>query len=78
LLEDTGLLSAKLLEEAGELADAEDAGEAVHEAADLIYFMLVALARRGATLADVQDELARRNLRVNRRPMVAKHQQTEA
>ncbi len=78
LLDDAQLLAAKLREEAGELADAADAAEAAHEAADLIYFLMVALARRGATLHDVQEELARRNLRVHRRPMIAKHQKTES
>lgn len=72
LLESPDLLAGKLLEEAGELADATDAREAVHEAADLLYFTLVRLYQAGGTLADVEAELGRRDGRVRRRPMEAK------
>ena len=72
LLRDADLLTAKLLEEAGELAAAESRAESVAEGADLLYFLLVALARHGGTLEEVQQELARRRLRVRRRPMRAK------
>lgn len=72
LIEDGALLEAKLIEEAEELAGARDAAEAVRETADLLYMALTALARRGGTLAEVRAELARRNLRVTRRPMRAK------
>lgn len=71
LLNDPALLRAKLLEEAAELASAEPR-DAVHEAADLLYFALAALQRSGAALADVQAELERRSLRVTRRPMAAR------
>jgi phosphoribosyl-ATP pyrophosphohydrolase len=67
LLDDPALLRRKLLEEATELAEAVSAPEVAWEAADLAYFALVALARRGATLADVERELDRRALRVRRR-----------
>lgn len=67
-----GLLESKLVEEAGELARAADRDDVVREAADLTYFMLAALARAGATLADVEAELGLRRLRVTRRPMEAK------
>ena len=69
LLDDPALLRAKLLEEAGELADADadDAASVTHEAADLLYFTAVALARAGVSLAQVEAELARRALRVTRR-----------
>jgi len=72
LLDTPGLLTAKLLEEAGELSVAAGAGEAVHEAADLLYFALVRLRQAGGTLADVEAELGRRHGRVRRRPMEAK------
>ena len=72
LLESPELLTAKLLEEAGELAGATDAGEAVHEAADLLYFTLVRLYQAGGTLTEVEAELGRRDGRVRRRPMKAK------
>lgn len=71
LLGDPALLRAKLLEEAGELADAApDAAPA--EAADLLYFALVALVRAGGELADVERELDRRARRISRRPGDAK------
>lgn len=72
LFADPHLLAAKLTEEAAELAAAPTAGEAAEEAADLMYFTLVALAARGATLADVRRVLARRALKVTRRPMRGK------
>ncbi len=72
LVGDPELLNAKLLEEAGELAAAADADEAIHETADLLYFALVRLRAAGGNLADVQAELHRRNGRVRRRPMRAK------
>lgn len=72
LLADTALLGAKLREEAGELAAATSASEAVHETADLFYMGLVALVRAGGSLADVTAELERRHGAVSRRPMVAK------
>lgn len=56
-------VGAKVTEEAGELVEAA-AGEpderVVSEAADLVYHMLVLLACRGLTLAQVEEELARR------------------
>jgi phosphoribosyl-ATP pyrophosphohydrolase/phosphoribosyl-AMP cyclohydrolase/histidinol dehydrogenase len=72
LLADPKLLSAKLLEEAGELAEARDRESAVQEAADLLYFTLVAAARHGIGSYEINRELERRNRRVRRRPMVAK------
>jgi phosphoribosyl-ATP pyrophosphohydrolase len=71
LLDDPGLLRGKLLEEAAELADAPADG-AASEAADVVYFALVALARAGRDLADVERELDLRSLRVTRRPGDAK------
>jgi len=72
LLADPGLLRSKLVEEAGELAEARGRDAAVWEAADLIYFALVALAREGATLAEMADELDRRDRTLTRRPGNAK------
>ena len=72
LLGDPALLAAKLREEAAELAKAETPGEVVHETADLLYMSLVALVRRGGSLAEVRAELARRHAGVTRRPMTAK------
>jgi phosphoribosyl-ATP pyrophosphohydrolase/phosphoribosyl-AMP cyclohydrolase len=67
LLAEPTLLRAKLLEEAGELAEARGQSEVAWEAADLIYFTLVAMARAGVSLADVESVLAERALQVTRR-----------
>ncbi len=72
LFEDADLLGKKLIEEAGELAAAQTAEEARHEAADLLYFALVAAERSGVSLQSIVEELALRNRRVSRRPMQAK------
>jgi phosphoribosyl-ATP pyrophosphohydrolase len=72
LLTDPGLLQAKLVEEAGELAAAANADEATHEAADGLYFTAVAMVRAGIDLPAVERELDRRALRVTRRPGEAK------
>ena len=44
----------------------------IHEAADLLYFTLVAAASRGVGVGGLRRELAQRSLRVRRRPMEAK------
>jgi phosphoribosylformimino-5-aminoimidazole carboxamide ribotide isomerase len=67
LMRDPKLLAQKLAEEAEELAQAEGREDVVWETADVIYFALVALARSGGTLAEVEAELARRALAVTRR-----------
>ena len=67
LLDDPQLLRSKLLEEAGELADADTADEVAWETADVLYFALVALARGGADLEAVASHLDRRALKVTRR-----------
>lgn len=60
-------IGAKLIEEATELVEAAAISDdtartpgVVHEAADLVYHLLVLLAHAGVTLADVEAELARR------------------
>lgn len=72
LLEDRELQQAKLLEEANELVQAEGCEAAAWEAADVIYFALVAAAARGAGLEDIERELAKRGRRVSRRSGEAK------
>ena len=72
LLDDRQFLRAKLLEEAGELSAAETRDEVAGEAADLMYLALVAMARAGVDLADVEQVLDRRALKVTRRPGHAK------
>jgi phosphoribosyl-ATP pyrophosphohydrolase len=72
LLDDPALLRSKLVEEAEELAAARTPDEVRHEAADVLYFALVACARAGVDLADVSRELDRRARVVTRRPGDAK------
>jgi phosphoribosyl-ATP pyrophosphohydrolase len=72
LLEEPDLLSAKLYEEAAELARAGTKPEVVHEAADLLYFLIVKTLASDVALADVLSELDRRELKTTRRPMTAK------
>ena len=62
----------KLMEEAAELAEAAGKDAVIWEAADVLYFTLVAMARGGVTLADVAAELDRRALRLTRRAGDAK------
>jgi phosphoribosyl-ATP pyrophosphohydrolase len=64
---DRKLLAAKLIEEAGELAEADDRASTIWEAADLLYFATAALASRGTPLAEVANELDRRALATRRR-----------
>lgn len=72
LLADPALLASKLAEEALELGEARDKSDVVHEAADLLYFTSVAMARSGVSLADVEECLDRRALKIIRRPGDAK------
>lgn len=72
LLTDPDLLSAKLEEEAGELASATSREDVVAEAADVFYFSLVKAAASGVRLDEIVAELDRREKRVRRRPMSAK------
>ncbi|MFB6262666.1 MAG: phosphoribosyl-ATP diphosphatase [Bradymonadaceae bacterium] len=60
LLEDPDLLRNKLLEEAGELAEADSTEDVVWEAADLLYFAMVAAVRGDASLESIEAELTRR------------------
>ncbi|KAJ2059223.1 trifunctional histidinol dehydrogenase [Coemansia sp. S146] len=72
LFDDSALLRAKIVEEAGELADATDPADVAFEAADLLYFAMVKCAAHGVSLADVERSLNRKHLKVVRRPGNAK------
>ena len=72
LFDDEALLKSKLLEECEELMAAKDDREVAFETADVIYFAFAACARHGVNLAAVQRSLARKALRVRRRPGNAK------
>ena len=67
LFNEPGLLEAKLIEEAEELAQAQNVSETIWESADLLYFTLVAAASKGVGLEDIVAELDRRALNVTRR-----------
>ena len=67
LLNDSDLLSSKLLEEAKELIDARDSNNAAWELADLIYFGMTALISKNGNLDEVKNELKKRDLKVSRR-----------
>ncbi len=67
LFDDEELLGDKIREEADELATAPDRENAVHEAADLLFFMLTSLAARGIDLHEVETMLDQRALKVTRR-----------
>ena len=66
---DARFLRGKLVEEAAEVGDAQGTKRVVEEAADLLYFLAVALARKGAGFAEVERELDRRRRRASRRPV---------
>ena len=72
LVGDPDLLASKLAEEAGELAESSTPRHAAEEAADLIYFALVAARARGADLQSIERVLDERARRVTRRPGNAK------
>lgn len=57
LASEPGLLEAKILEEARELTEAPTDRDAVWEAADVIFFTMAYLAKRGLTLEQVEKEL---------------------
>lgn len=70
LANDPGMLEKKLLEETGELIEAaagDDRYEVAWEAADVMYFSLVAMLNKGVSLDEVHAELARRMNRIVRR-----------
>jgi phosphoribosyl-ATP pyrophosphohydrolase/phosphoribosyl-AMP cyclohydrolase/histidinol dehydrogenase len=70
LANDPAMLETKLLEEAKELSEAsqaDDQSEVAWEAADVLYFSLVAMLKNGVSLDQVYHELARRMNRVVRR-----------
>ncbi|MBA2665220.1 MAG: phosphoribosyl-ATP diphosphatase [Bradymonadaceae bacterium] len=72
LFDDPTLLEKKLVEEAGELAQASGPQDVAWETADLLYFALVAMVRSGVPLSEVEAMLDRRALKLTRRPGDAK------
>ncbi len=60
LAADEKLLKSKINEEALEVAYYKDRGNLAWEVADLVYFVLVLMAKNGVTIYDVENELRRR------------------
>ncbi|KAI1209257.1 histidine biosynthesis trifunctional-protein [Annulohypoxylon truncatum] len=74
LFSDEKLLRAKIMEEAEELCNAQTPEEVAFEAADLIYFALTKAISAGVSLADIEENLDAKSLKVKRRPGNAKGQ----
>jgi len=74
LFDDDKLLAAKLREEVDELIQADSPADTLHEAADVMFFLLTRLARDGIRFADVERVMDERRKRVSRRPGNAKPQ----
>ncbi|GAA5822074.1 hypothetical protein JCM10212_005204 [Sporobolomyces blumeae] len=72
LFDEPKLLRAKIMEEAGEVCDAETKEDLAGEIADLLYFTMTRAVSMGVGLKDVQDVLNRRSLKVTRRKGDAK------
>ena len=72
LFNDETLLNAKIKEEAEELTEATSKDELAWEAADLFYFAMARLVANGVSLADVERNLAMKNLKITRRKGDAK------
>lgn len=77
LLDDPALLGSKLAEEAGELFESATPEHAANEAADLLYFAMVAAVQRGTSLAEIERVLDDRSRKLTRRPGNAKPARAE-
>ena len=71
------LLSAKIMEEAEELCDAQTAEQVAFEAADLMYFAMVKAVAAGVGLADIEASLDAKSFKVTRRQGDAKSKWAE-
>ncbi len=61
LLEDKSLAKEKVLEEINELIDAvEQDSNKIHEAADVLYHLIMYLEKSGIKIEEVMDELSSR------------------
>ena len=61
LLEDKSLAKEKVLEEVGELIEAaEQDSNKIHEAADVLYHLIVYLEKNDIKIEEIMDELASR------------------
>ena len=66
LFEDKELLKRKLLVEANELFDHNSREHVAAEAADLMYFLMTRCISAGVSLRDIEANLDRRTLKINR------------
>ena len=61
LLKDKNLAKEKVLEEVGELIEAVDENSnKIHEAADVLYHLMIYLEANGIKIEEIMDELADR------------------
>lgn len=72
LFNDAKLLSAKIMEEAEELVEAETKSEVSWEAADLIYFAMTKMVASGVSWSDVERNLDLKSRKISRRKGDAK------
>lgn len=72
LFDDEKLLTAKILEEAEELAEATTKDEVAWEAADLLYFAMTKVVKEGVSWAEVQRNLDSKSYKISRRKGDAK------
>jgi len=61
LIKEPELLKRKLIEEAAEVITAKNKKELIWECADLLYFLLVTMAKEGITIKDIEKENLRRD-----------------
>lgn len=78
LFNDSGLLNAKIKEEAAELCEATDKDHIASEAADLLYFAMTKCVAAGVSLEDVERKLDAKSTKVKRRKGDAKPQYTNS
>ncbi|KAF0276145.1 hypothetical protein FOG50_03001 [Hanseniaspora uvarum] len=77
LFSEKDLLDKKILEEANEFIEATEKDHIAFEFADLVYFAFAKLAANGVTIADVEDNLRKKHLKVTRRQGDAKPEKKE-
>ncbi|CAK4961277.1 unnamed protein product [Aphanomyces euteiches] len=78
LFDDRTLLRNKLVEEAQELAEAEEPKHVAEETADVLYFAMVRAIAAGVSIRDIELELNMRSRKLKRRPGNAKTYRIEA
>ncbi|RHY27370.1 hypothetical protein DYB32_006832 [Aphanomyces invadans] len=78
LFDDRTLLRNKLVEEAQELAEADDSTHVAEEAADVLYFAMVRAVAANVSFQDIEAQLTMRARKLSRRPGNAKTYRIEA